>query len=161
MIPPNDLAAMRERLTLAGEAARKIIDAPTVVYFNEEDYWPTRSSLMLLADDISRVLMELDFLRVLFQEKTDSFLQRSMDNVGRTVGQVSVGGEAISGGDSVGQDAAATGSGVPAGGVPPQAGSSDRPVTRRNRKRVQAPAPEVVIPDTASEVGGTPENIVG
>lgn len=82
MISHNDLLAIKERLFVAAQAARAMVEAadPTVVRYDETEYWRVHIALAHLHNDVSAVLAELDTLRGLFVEKVNQFFTGDFTN---------------------------------------------------------------------------------
>lgn len=82
MTDPDTLTAIKQRLLLGADAARRIAttDEPFLLH-DEETYRAVATSLARMPDDIRLVLAELDILRGMFSERLASFFQQAVNGV--------------------------------------------------------------------------------
>lgn len=82
MISHNELLAIKERMVVAGEAARAMVESsdPTAVRYEESEYWRVHIALSHLHRDVAVVLAELDTLRGMFVDKVNEFFTGDFTN---------------------------------------------------------------------------------
>lgn len=134
MISTQDLLAIKSRLVIGADAAKKIASSADPVFYDQEQYERVYGALMSMGQDLSRVLAELDVLRGMFYSGVSLFLASEMSAHGN--------GMPVTGGD-VGavpaQEAGGSGEGEPPvskgadGGV--QKGGVSRKRTKRSKPR--------------------------
>ena len=162
MISHNDLLAIKERLFVAAQAARAMVEAadPTVVRYDETEYWRVHIALAHLHHDVSAVLAELDTLRGMFVEKVNEFF-----NCEGFTNEIPVSGNAVAGvpntlnvgsGGEARHDEAVPSEPAPAGRVRRRRAKSAKP---RGDSAGVPVASEGVDPGTAAaEMGGQQES---
>lgn len=74
MIGTNELMAIKARLLVAGEAARRIVESNDQrILYDEDTYWKVHIALAALTTDVSALLTEIDTLRALFVDRVTEF----------------------------------------------------------------------------------------
>lgn len=155
MISNNELLAIKERLLVSADAARRMVESnePTIRY-DEQEYWRVHIAFAALRNDVTAVLTELDTLRAMFVERVNDFLAGGGLN------------DAVAVGSRDRQDAGEVVAGVPDGvgdggsetpPTDPSTVSSPVPAKRPYRRRKPRSQPEG---DTAS-LPSAPEGVDG
>lgn len=125
MISSNELLAIKARLLVAGEAAKRIVESNDQrIMYDEESYWRVHIALAALATDIAAMLTEIDTLRALFVDRVTEFFQAGGLN------------DAITSSSGDAQDA-----GQPVEGVPDPEGVSSSSPERADNAVVSSAAP--------------------
>lgn len=75
MISNNDLLQMKERLLVAAQATKRMVESnePTI-HYDEQEYWRVHIAFAYLQSDVAAVLAELDTLRAMFVDRVNEFL---------------------------------------------------------------------------------------
>lgn len=133
MIPADELLTIKSRLLTGAEAAFRIATSADPVRYEAEEYDAVFSALVLMREDMARVLAELDVLRSVFGEGVGRFLmeevKRGVPEPGRDVAAVPE-PEAAGGGQGEPEIAKGTDGGVQSGRLPRKRAKRSKP--RRN-----------------------------
>lgn len=75
MISNNDLLQMKERLLVAAQATKRMVESnePTI-HYDEQEYWRVHIAFAYLQSDVAALLAELDTLRAMFLDRVNEFL---------------------------------------------------------------------------------------
>lgn len=144
MISTQDLLAIKSRLVVGADAARKIASSADPVFYDQEQYERVHGALMSMGQDLGRILAELDVLRGMFYSGVSLFLASEMNSHGNgmpvTGGDVAAVPDAKAGGGGEGEPPVGKGvdGGVPTSRVP-------RKRTKRSKPR-RDPAGDGVLP---------------
>jgi hypothetical protein len=121
MISHNDLLQIKERMLIAAEAARAMVDSsdPTAVRFDQTQYWQVHMAFAHLHEDVTAVMAELDTLRAMFVDRVHQFFGVEDFNSEVPVNAVPVAGVpdalAVGGGEEARDDQTVPSQPVPAG----------------------------------------------
>lgn len=153
MISSNELLAIKARLLVAGEAAKRIVESNDQrIMYDEESYWRVHIALAALATDIAALLTEIDTLRALFVDRVTEFFQAGglndaitsgsgdAQDAGHTVERVPE-PEGVSSGSTERTDNAIVSSAAPTGRPP-----------RRRKQRSKPSADTPSLPATEASV---------
>lgn len=134
MIPSQELLEIKARLIRGAAAARAIASSPDPVFYEAEEYEAVYAALVSMSGDISRVMAELDVLRLMFAEKLGLFFMEAESNVSDGRGDVGAVPQQANEPSGEGERTLDEGAG---GGVPesrPARKRATRSQPRRNRK---------------------------
>jgi hypothetical protein len=160
MISHNELLQIKERMLIAAEAARAMVEAsdPAAVRYDQTQYWQVHMAFSRLHQDVTVVMAELDTLRAMFVDKVHQFFGVEDFNSEVQNDAVPVAGVPdaldVGGGAETRDDTPVLSEPATAGRTRRRRAKSAKP--RGDTSGVPAPAEEVDAGTEGGSVGGQP-----